>query len=364
MKILFIVSGIGFGDATREHANILAVKKKFPKAKIMVAGYDNSYLYFKDKFDTIQIQGYKLPGKEMKINALHFGLINIFLPAFWFIGTLKVRLEAFNFIPDIIVSDFEPVGMSLAKILNKKCIVVFGFDPSLYEEYLKQHKVNLKMKVEAKYFSKLYDQAYHTIIPTFKKKKNKHLQYTYVNPIIRLNPEDLPSEKEIMKELGLKTKPILVMLGGSNFGTKLAEQVNRLAPKSKENFIIFGGNLNINFHKNVQYISFTADFFKYLKVCKGIITLAGQETLSEALVYKKPILCFPIEDHIEQVLNAYSLRDTIQISHKHTPKAIEEEIKKFIINIPNLELKVKKLNITANGSEQIAKLIELITEEI
>jgi len=38
MKILFVVSGIGYGDATREHANILALKKKYPQARIMVQG--------------------------------------------------------------------------------------------------------------------------------------------------------------------------------------------------------------------------------------------------------------------------------------------------------------------------------------
>ncbi len=61
MKILFVVSGIGYGDATREHANILALKKKYPQARIMVAGYDNSYEYFQKKYPTIRIRGYKLP---------------------------------------------------------------------------------------------------------------------------------------------------------------------------------------------------------------------------------------------------------------------------------------------------------------
>ena len=37
MKVLFVVSGIGYGDAIREHCNILEFKKQFPQAKIMVA---------------------------------------------------------------------------------------------------------------------------------------------------------------------------------------------------------------------------------------------------------------------------------------------------------------------------------------
>src|SRR3989338_4835224 len=161
MKILFVVSGIGYGYATREHANILALKKKYPQARIMVAGYDNSYEYFQKKYPTIRIRGYNLHGKSMKINVWNFGLRNLFLPAFWFLCTLKVRLQAFNFIPDLVVSDFEPVGISLALVL----------------------------------------------IPTFRKNPEKHLSYTYVSPVIRTNPEQLPSETVLMKQLHLKKKP-------------------------------------------------------------------------------------------------------------------------------------------------------------
>ena len=363
MKILFVVSGIGFGDATREHANILAVKKKYPKAKVMVAAYDNSYSYFKNKFHTIKIQSYKLPGKNMKVSALKFGLKNLFLPAFWIHGTLKVRLEAFNFIPDLIVSDFEPVGISLAKFLNKPCIVVFGFDPDLYKEYLKRKKVSISMKVEAAYFSKLYDQATHVVIPSLRHPQKKHLRYSYIHPILRAEVDNLPKDSEIMKGLGLKKRPILIMLGGSNFGHKLAKGLNKVAHKFKEDFIIFGGDLDFPLKKNVQYISFTDKILKYTKVAKGVITLGGQQTLAEALTFKKPILCYPIQDHVEQILNAYSLRETVQISHKHSPKEIENDLKKFLKNIKQIESKVKKLNLQGDGSEQVAKVVSIYANE-
>jgi uncharacterized protein (TIGR00661 family) len=363
MKILFVVSGIGFGDATREHANILAVKKKFPEAKIMVAAYDNSYSYFKNKFHTIKIQGYKLPGKNMKISAFRFGLKNFLLPAFWVHGTLKVRLEAFNFIPDLIVSDFEPIGISLAKVLNKPCIVVFGYDPDLYKAYLKKKKASISMKVEAVYFSKLYDQASHVIIPSLRHPDKKHLRYSYISPILREEINNLPKDSEIMKGLGLKKKPILISLGGSNFGHKLVKGLNKVAHKFKEDFIIFGGDLDFPLAKNIQYISFTDELLKYLKVAKGVITLGGQQTLAEALAFKKPILCYPIQDHVEQILNAYSLRETIQISHKHSPKEIENDLKKFLRDLKKIETKVKKLNLQGNGSEQVAKIINIYANE-
>lgn len=359
MKILFVVSGIGYGDAIREHVNIVALKKKFPQAHVMVAGYDNSYHYFHDKYPTVRISGYKLPGTSLRVSAVRFGLRNLFLPAFWVLGTLKARLRAFNFTPDIVVSDFEPLGISLARVLFKKCVVVFGYDPLLYKAYSKKHKVSYKMKIEAAYFEKLYDQADLVVIPTFFRPQERHLGYNYIDPVLRVYLDDLPSENVLMKKFHLKRKPVLVMLGGSDFGTTLAKHINAIAPSIDEDFIIFGGNLDMLCAKNVRYFPYNADFLKYLKVCKGVITLAGHNTLSESLVYKKPVLCFPIQDHIEQILNAYALEDVIMVSHDSSYKHVQKVLPEFLRNISNIKKKVERLNVKGNGAEQVVKFIGL-----
>ncbi len=296
----------------------------------------------------------------MKINVWNFGLRNLFLPAFWFLGTLKVRLQAFNFIPDLVVSDFEPVGISLARVLGKKCIVVFGFDPLLYKQYAKNHSVNYKMKIEAAYFERVYNEADLVLIPTFRKNPEKHLSYTYVSPVIRTNPEQLPSETVLMKQLHLKKKPFVVMLGGSEFGTKLALHINKIASAfPQERFLIFGGDLQFLFAKNVSYIRYTPDFLKYLKVSRGVITLAGQKTLTEALVFQKPVLCFPIEDHIEQVLNAYALEDSILVSHSSSLKAVHFAFGEFLRNLALYQKKISKRTLQAKGSDEFVRLLEL-----
>lgn len=358
MKILIVVSGIGFGDATREDANIQAIKKHIPSAKIIIAGYDNSYLYFHKKYKTIKIRGYKLPGKAMRVNIIPFLFRNILLPGFWFRDTLKVTLQSLNFIPDIIISDFEPVGISLAKVLQRPCIVIFGYDPELFKEYKKHFKVNYKMKTEAAYFEKLYAQADHVLIPTFKENKKQHLDHRYISPALRSNPEDLPSEKSIMQKLGLKKKPILVLLGGSNFGMKLAKHINTLAPGTKENYIIIGGNITTPLHENVKHLPYTKDILKYLKTAKGIITLAGQQTLIEALAYKKPILSFPIQDHIEQTLNAYALEQHIQISYTHSFSAVKTALAHFLKTLRQQKHQLPDIKTT--GPEELIEFLKTI----
>ena len=363
MKVLFVVSGIGYGDAMREHCNISTLKQKYPSAKVMVAGYDNSYNYFKDKYDTIRISGYKLPGESMKVNAFSFALKNFLLPWYWFFGTLKVRLKAYNFVPDVVISDFEPAGISLAEVLGKKCIVVFGFDPLLYMEYKKTHKVNAMMKVQAAYFEKLYNLAEVVVIPTFKKDKDQHLIYTYVNPIVRTLPNELPSESYLMKSFGFKKNPILLILGGSNFGKVLARNINTIAAENKnEEFIIFGGDLDFKLNDNVKYIKFTDEILKYMKVAKAVITLGGQKTLSEAMIYGKAVLCFPIKNHVEQVLNAYALEDAIMVSQDSSLSAVKKNLNLFLKRIPELNKAVVSRNFNGNGSEQFLKVFDIVTK--
>lgn len=362
MKLLFIVTGVGFGDSTREHTNILAIKKKYPDAKILIACYDNSYHYFKDKYPTIRIGSYVFAERGMKLRTLPFIGQLIYLPFAWALSTLKLRLHTINFDPDLIISDFEAIGVMLSKITKKKCLTVFSFDPELYQEYKKEHGASPKLRFQAHHFKKVYDKADLAIIPSLKIKKSNKLRYTYINPIIRETPDKLRSEKDLMKDLNLKRQPILVMLGGSKIGTKLAENLNKMAKSFKEDFIIFGGHLHgIQFAKNIKHFNYIPNFLEYLKVCKGIITLGGSKTLSEALVYKKPIMCFPIFDHGEQITNAYSIKD---IAHVHyTTNKLKEKVKAFIKDLPELQEKVNKYSIKSNGAQQFVKLVEIALQE-
>ena len=46
----------------------------------------------------------------------------------------------------------------------------------------------------------------------------------------------------------------------------------------------------------------------YLRRASGVITLGGYSTMSEAVGYKKPIFMMPIENHVEQFMNAHLVK--------------------------------------------------------
>ncbi len=347
MKILFIVTGIGYGDAKREHAVINEFLKRDPNTKVKIACYNKSYEYFKNKFPVIKITGYKITGKKMKFKAGKFLLRNYFLPFSWIYYTGKLKKEVKKFNPDIIISDFEPIGSALALLIGKKCVFIFGYNPELFEEIPNKTGVTY---FESKYIEKIYGTSKHVIIPTFFPKKSR--KYHFIDPILFKKPSELPNKKTLMKKLNLEKAPILVMLGGSLFGKILAKKISNVASHlPDEDFIIFGSKLRVKKRKNITYYKFKENYLEYLKVSKAVITLAGQLTLTESLAFKKPMMVFPIKNHIEQLQNAHILRNNAYI--KYDLSNMRKDICNFINNLN----KIKQLNIKTNGARQVVDYV-------
>lgn len=350
MKILFIVTGVGYGDATREHANIEAFMKKDSDTKVMIAGYDNSYEYFKDKYPTIEIKGYKFTEQALKFSVPSFIWKNYRLPFFWSMGTWKLRKKVKEFNPDVIISDFEPLGIMLSKLVKKKCAIVFGYDPELFKQYPYKNK---KIVLEAKYFNTLYKSADIVIIPSLLGKKDIPSKYYYVNPILRTKSGDLPPKKELMEKLGLEKEPVLIMLGGSTFGNILADKIINFSHLFKEHFIMFGSKIGHVPQKNITYYSYKENVLEYLKVSKAVITLAGHLTLSECLAFKKPAMVFPIKDHVEQMLNAYLLENISYV--KYDLVDLRKNIKNFLSMLNVLRNRIPRVGF--DGAEQVVDII-------
>lgn len=349
MKVLFVVTGVGYGDAIREHAVIKALLRLHPKSRVMVAAYDNSYAYFKDKYNTVKISGYKMLGMSLKFKFLPFLANNYVLPYTWLSVSLRLRKAVASFKPDVIVSDFEPAGILLARFLRKPSLVVFAFDPDAFKEFRGK---NRKVALEALYFTRLYKAADLAVIPCLLGRKESR-SYAYVNPVVLSKPSELPSKKTLMKRLGLRRPPVLVMLGGSSFGVNLARRLMRVAKSFDEDFIIFGSNVKLPRKSNVRHFPFKPNFLEYLKVCKCVITLGGNLTLSECMVYRKPMLVFPIKDHVEQLLNAHTLRNVALV--KYDLKSLRRTLESFLRNLDPIRRKMP--DVDPSGADEIARLI-------
>lgn len=362
MKALFLTTGIGYGHPIRDVAIIKELLSRDPNTKIMIAGYKNSYVYFNNKYPTIEIDGPEFPDYSFRLSLTDVIASNLFLPLHYIKNFFKLNKVIKEFKPDIIVSDFEPIGIILARYTKTKYITLFNFDPREYEKFKNQKNPSLNVRMQEPYISQVYNASKQgsLIIVTLKGNQKTTVKYKFISPIIRKAPEELASERELIKKLSLKRKPILIMLGGSNFGISLINSMLDVLEGFDEEFIIFGYENHLKLKRNVDSYSFKPNFLEYLKICKGVITLAGHNTLSECLVYKKPMLVFPVKDHLEQLVNAFNVEDNAVVKYldEPSPDKIKNAIKEFLSKRKQLEENLVKLDIKASGAKEVVDIIE------
>ena len=72
MKLLFVVTGFAYGDSIRVESIINEFLKRDKSNEVIILGYDHSYSYFKNKFTTLKIEGYKFPDYELEFKTHRF----------------------------------------------------------------------------------------------------------------------------------------------------------------------------------------------------------------------------------------------------------------------------------------------------
>ena len=361
MKILSIITGIGYGHTTRQEAILTELKSQ--GAEIVIAAYGNAFDYFEHKYNSLKIDGPRFPEKNSEFSEFKTFLLNLKLPYFYLKNYFKLRrlMKAFN--PEIIICDFEPIGLYLRK--NIPHVLVFNFDPLMYKEFAK--KGLKKHYFQNKYISWVYNRAKKInakiIIPTLEKHDSS--EYNFVNPIVRPLPTE--SQKDLLKKLNLKSPPIIIMFGGSHFATNLLYKIQNVLHKVDDEFIVFAYKLFGESYDNIKFLSFKDNFLDYLKASKGIISQAGFQTLSESILLKKPSLIFPIPNFLEQELIA-SWAEKEGVSMKESKKYLSEKdllriIKTFIDSLPEMQKNLNKIHLQPTGAKEAAEIISNLVKQ-
>ncbi|MAG52561.1 MAG: hypothetical protein CMH62_01210 [Nanoarchaeota archaeon] len=157
--------------------------------------------------------------------------------------------------------------------------------------------------------------------------------------------------------------PIIVSLGGSYFGSEILDKLLQILPLFEEDFIVFSYKTIGKSKDNIHFMPFKEDFLEYLKASKAVISFGGHNTISEAVVLKKPSLVFPVPNYIEQTLNAYEVeKNNFGISkilkYPLNEREIVSILKEFFEKIPKIQENLNKSNIKGNGAEQVYKIIK------
>ena len=356
MKYLFVITGIGFGHIMREEAVIKELLKKDKDAEIRIATYGIALNYFKKRFPLTEIIGQKFPDASYEVDATKVIFSNLFYPFQYFNNIKKIEklIEAFK--PDVVVCDAEPEGIAAAKKTNTKSVYIYNLDLKKIDF---RQNFGLYTYIIKKAVNYSHENATQTIIPILTQETKKEGKINYINPIVRNNPNELPLEGKLMKELELKKQPILITIGGAKFGLKLVKTINNIAfYYDKEDFLIFGVNLKPK-SDNILCLPFKSNFLEYLKAGKALISLSGHSILSEALVYKKPSLIFPIPNYLEQYQNSYLMNEYCINGDMEKLGLIymRNKIDELLDNLENLQNKLKSHHVNKNGALEAAEII-------
>jgi len=301
MKIFFIITGIGLGHTMREVAIINELKKRDKNLQIKIAGFESSYNYFKNSYQTMRIYGSKFPQSSFNVNSFKVMLYN--LPY-------------------------------TGKKIGIKTISIYNLDLKTWDKYQETASLPITAYLQSRFHFKFIADCYKNsdlvIIPTLKKKVSSK-DTKFVDLIVRVYPNELPSEKKLMRKLSLRRKPILVMLGGSKFGFSIAEKIVNISQKFDEDFIFFG----------------------YKDTKKSNVT-------SFRFVYRKPALIFPFKNYIEHYINVSEIKDISLVKYvdnRLNEKELENYITELVSEIPRLEKALKKLKVSNKGTKQAVDLI-------
>jgi uncharacterized protein (TIGR00661 family) len=198
-----------------------------------------------------------------------------------------------NFIPDLVISDFESFTWAYAKLHRLPLISIDNM------QVMDRCKLEIKIPAAEKNNYRLAKNIVKAKLPGAKayfitsffdaeiKKKNTVL----VPPIIRTAIQNAKTS------VG---KHILVY---QSAGT--AAQLKKVLANFKEmQFVVYGMNKEEKIN-NIQFKLFSEEgFINDFASCSAVIANGGFSFLSEAVYLKKPVYSFPIAGQFEQYMNA------------------------------------------------------------
>lgn len=292
MKIIYGLSGQGFGHSTRSKETIKHLIDAGHEVKIFT--YGQALFMLRDFSDQIvEIPGLILVYKKNRLSYFQTVFKNAQKILTQTKDWKKLKKIFTDFNPDLVITDFEPLTAKLAKEFRRPLVSIDN-----------QHQLtNTKIKITAKYKKDLLTDRlvvrsmvgradYYLITSFFTTPISKKRTFLFP-PIIR---------REILDLKPAYGDYILVY-----DGSDLSNILPALQASTYE-FIVVGPDKEGK-EGNITYKKYSIEeWLKLLENAKAMIGTAGLSLLGECIYLKKPYLALPIERQIEQVINAEYLK--------------------------------------------------------
>ncbi len=311
MKILFCVSSIGLGHATRS-AKLCEeiVKKKSAEVYFLTAEPSLSYIRIQKKKVVEESKNLKslsafieelIEDGKLKFKVLPILKFFVSLAKNYRIFMNTIKKEKFDL---IICDEFWEVFL-FQKSHHHKII----FISDIYEFNIRYLDI----------FSKIFIKFLNIVLKAF---YNKFDSLFYGDCRLCIGYPAIYGKREIKIEEKMrrirkyrKDRVVLVSVGGTSSGKDLIEKIIRTAStlKNIKFKIVCGPRIKLESDivknlGNIEIIEFTDKMLKYYLEADLVICQAGLSTLLEVSTLNKKAIVFPIKNHIEQLENTNKIK--------------------------------------------------------
>jgi UDP-N-acetylglucosamine--N-acetylmuramyl-(pentapeptide) pyrophosphoryl-undecaprenol N-acetylglucosamine transferase len=298
-KILYGVSPIGLGHATRAMAVIEELSKSGADVRLFSGGKAAEFLTGRG-FQAADVVSDPVPsvsGGAMRRVVLWY--VRSWLALRSTMPRTRNLLKSFD--PDVVVCDEEFSGMQAAVEAGVRRVFVSD------ELELGFARTWLARKVEARverWYKELQKSVDLLIIPESGVDEGNR---RYVGPIVR---RTTLSKEKVVSKYGLPPgRLVLFSMSGSGIGRPLLEDALEAVRESAADahFVVTGNRGRRLVGDGVHDLGVVADNHDLVAFSDLVISTAGKSIIDEAESYGTPVIAIPIRHHAEQERNAAAL---------------------------------------------------------
>jgi UDP:flavonoid glycosyltransferase YjiC (YdhE family) len=392
MRVQFSPCGVGLGHVGR----CIPIAKRLEEkgAQVLFSTYEDGLRYVQqEEFPVVEVPPIGFVVKPDGTVDFRQTTVNPgpFFASFTFLKQVDAEIQimkAFN--PDVVVSDSRVSSLVAAKLLGipKICIL------NQFQVIIPRRRRFLRLARLADAFTltligKIWTTGTQTLIPDFPKPytlstENLRIPKAYrkriklIGPLLSVRPDELPSQKQIRKKLGLAEDKPLIFAPISGpvkeraYFTGILRQIFKEFPDDYQIVMSLGyPNSSAEPVKdgNVTVRGWIPNRFEYLKACDLVISRAGHGTVTHSICYGKPMILVPTPSHTEQLniaKNAVELGVGQMIEQENlnkqtllaaVRKTLEDsrfrertkEIQEDVLKIDGLEIAVQTIMDVAEG---------------
>jgi len=327
MRVQFSPCGVGLGHVGR----CLPIAKKLEEAgaQVLFSTYKDGLRYLQQEgFPVVEAPPIGFVVKPDGTVDFRQTTVNPgpFFASFTFMKQVDAEIKIMKaFKPDVVVSDSRVSPLVAAKLLGipEVCIL------NQFQVIIPRRRRFLRLAKLADTFTltvigKIWTTGKQTLIPDFPppytlSTGNLRIPKAYrkcvklIGPVLPVRPDELPSQKQIRKKLGLAENKPLIFAPISGpvkeraYFTGILRQILRESPDDYQIVMSLGypnGSTKPVQDGSVTVYGWIPNRFEYLKACDLVIARAGHGTVAQSICYGKPLILVPTPSHTEQLNNA------------------------------------------------------------